>query len=40
MGKDGWVQWRPVEEVAQTAVDVMLRGLVHDGRGRSKANGV
>ena len=35
MGKDDWVQWRPVEEVARTAIDVMIRGLVRDG-GRQK----
>jgi AcrR family transcriptional regulator len=28
MGDDEWVQWRPVEEVARVAVDVMIRGLV------------
>jgi AcrR family transcriptional regulator len=28
MGCDRWIQWRPVEHVARTAVDVMIRGLV------------
>src|SRR5271156_4502531 len=27
MGKDDWVGWRSVEEVAQTANDAMIRGL-------------
>lgn len=35
MGKDGWVQWRSAEEVARTAVDVMIRGLVRNGRGKT-----
>jgi hypothetical protein len=33
MGNDTWIQWRPVEEVARTAVEVMIRGLVKAGRG-------
>jgi len=37
MGNDAWVQWRPVEEVARTAVEVMIRGLVRDGRGKTRA---
>jgi AcrR family transcriptional regulator len=33
MGKGEWIQWRPAEEVARTAVDVVIRGLVrHDAR--------
>jgi AcrR family transcriptional regulator len=32
MGKDDWVQWRPLEEVALTAIDVVIRGLLRDGR--------
>jgi AcrR family transcriptional regulator len=41
MGKDDWVQWRPVEEVARTAVDVMIRGLVcNDGGKRTGAGDV
>src|SRR5262249_54375953 len=32
-GKDVWVHWRPVEQVAKTAVDVLIRGLLRDGRG-------
>jgi AcrR family transcriptional regulator len=39
MGKDNWIEWRPVEEVAQTTVDVMIRGLLHDGRGRNGVGG-
>jgi AcrR family transcriptional regulator len=27
MSKDHWVQWRPVEQVAQTASDALIRGL-------------
>ena len=37
MGKDEWIQWRPVEEVARTAVDVMIRGLVRNGGGKTGA---
>ena len=33
MGKGEWIQWRPAEEVARTAVDVMIRGLVRRGGG-------
>ena len=36
MGKDDWVQWRPVEEVARTAVDVMIRGLEHHSGGKKR----
>ena len=32
MGPDTWVHWRPVEEVARTALEVMIRGLVKSGR--------
>jgi AcrR family transcriptional regulator len=32
MGKDDWVRWRPVEEVARTAIDVLIRGMVRAGR--------
>jgi AcrR family transcriptional regulator len=28
MGHGEWVQWRPVEEVARAAVEVMIRGLI------------
>jgi AcrR family transcriptional regulator len=28
MGQDSWVQWRSPEEVARTATEVMIRGLV------------
>ena len=31
MKKGEWIQWRPVEEVALTAVDVVIRGLVRHG---------
>jgi len=37
MGSDTWVQWRPVEEVARTAVEVMIRGLVRSDRGKTGA---
>jgi AcrR family transcriptional regulator len=30
MCKDDWVQWRPVERVAQAASDVMIRGLTRN----------
>jgi AcrR family transcriptional regulator len=36
MGKDDWLQWRPAEEVARTAVDVMIRGLVDNGREKAE----
>jgi AcrR family transcriptional regulator len=36
MGKDDWVQWRPVEELARTAIDVMIRGMVKNRRGRAE----
>ena len=39
MGEDNWVQWRPVEEVAQTAIELMIRGLVRGGRGSKGKNG-
>jgi AcrR family transcriptional regulator len=32
MGCDTWVKWRPVEQVARTAVEVMIRGLVRGGQ--------
>jgi AcrR family transcriptional regulator len=35
MGKGEWIQWRPAEEVAQTAIDAMIRGLVKNGRGKN-----
>jgi AcrR family transcriptional regulator len=37
MSSDPWVQWRPVEEVARTAVEVMIRGLVRTIRGKTGA---
>ena len=39
MGDDTWVQWRPVEEVAQTAIELIIRGLVRNGRGHKGKNG-
>ena len=39
MGDDNWVQWRPVEEVARTAIELMIRGLVRTGRGSKGKNG-
>jgi AcrR family transcriptional regulator len=38
MGNDTWVHWRPVEQVAQTALDVLIRGLLRDGRGAARAS--
>jgi AcrR family transcriptional regulator len=37
MGKDDWIRWRPVEEVARTAIDVLIRGMVRTGRGKMGA---
>jgi AcrR family transcriptional regulator len=39
MGDDGWVQWRPVEEVARTAIELIIRGLVRNGRAPRGKNG-
>jgi AcrR family transcriptional regulator len=39
MGNDTWVQWRPVEEVARTAVELMIRGLVRSRRDRGQNGG-
>jgi AcrR family transcriptional regulator len=39
MGDDRWVQWRPVEEVARTAIDLIIRGLVQNGGGHKGRNG-
>ena len=36
MGEDTWVQWRPVEDVARTAIDLIIRGLLRNGRGSKK----
>jgi AcrR family transcriptional regulator len=33
MGEDKWVQWRPVEEVALTAIELIIAGLVRNGSG-------
>jgi AcrR family transcriptional regulator len=38
MGKGEKIQWKPAEEVAQTAIDVMIRGLVRNGRGKIGAS--
>ncbi len=35
MGKDDWVKWRNVEEVASTAVEVTIRGLLRGGRSKT-----
>jgi hypothetical protein len=32
MGTDPFIEWRPVDQVARTAVDVLIRGLLRDGR--------
>ena len=37
MSKGEWIQWRPAEEVAHTAIDVVIRGLVRNGRGKMRA---
>ncbi len=37
MGNDEWVQWRPVQQVAGTAVEVMIRGLVRRGSSKRPA---
>jgi AcrR family transcriptional regulator len=39
MGHDTWVRWRPVEEVARTAVELMIRGLVRNKRSRGQNGG-
>jgi AcrR family transcriptional regulator len=39
MGNDTWVQWRPAEDVARTAIELTLRGLVRNERGRKGKNG-
>jgi AcrR family transcriptional regulator len=39
MGHDTWVQWRPVEEVARTAVELMIRGLVRSKHHSNRKNG-
>jgi AcrR family transcriptional regulator len=39
MGDDKWVQWRPVEDVAQTAIELLIGGLVRAGRGSKGKNG-
>jgi hypothetical protein len=37
MCKDDWVQWRPVERVAQAASDAMIRGLTRNKKGNKGA---
>ena len=32
MGNDTWVEWRPAEEVARTAIELIIRGLLQDRR--------
>jgi AcrR family transcriptional regulator len=34
MCKDDWVQWRPIEQVAQTANDALIRGLTRGKKGK------
>jgi AcrR family transcriptional regulator len=34
MCKDDWVQWRSIEQVAQAASEVMIRGLTRDKKGK------
>jgi len=36
--KDDWIQWRPVEQVAQTANDAIIRGLTRSKKSK-KGNG-
>jgi AcrR family transcriptional regulator len=38
-GEDQWVEWRPVEELARTAIDLIIAGLVRNGRGNKGKNG-
>ena len=38
MCKDDWVQWRPVEQVAQVASDAMIRGLTRNKKGKKGAS--
>jgi AcrR family transcriptional regulator len=41
VGQDSWVQWHRPEEVARTAVEVMLRGLVAPAAGEpTRARGI
>jgi AcrR family transcriptional regulator len=35
LGNDTKIHWRPVEEVAETAMEVIIRGLVRNLRGKS-----
>jgi AcrR family transcriptional regulator len=37
MGADTWVQWRPVEEIARAATEVIIRGLVKSKGGQPRA---
>jgi AcrR family transcriptional regulator len=39
MGNDTWIQWRPVEEVARTAIDLIIRGVLRNDRGHKGKNG-
>jgi AcrR family transcriptional regulator len=37
MGEDKWIHWRPAEEVAKTAIDVVIRGMERVGPGKAMA---
>jgi AcrR family transcriptional regulator len=39
MCKDKWVQWRPVEDVAQTAIELLIAGLLRARHGVKRRNG-
>jgi AcrR family transcriptional regulator len=39
MGDDKWVEWRPVEEVAQTAIDLIIGGVLERPRAKGKNGG-
>jgi AcrR family transcriptional regulator len=39
MGPNPWVQWRPAKQVARTAIDVMLRGLLRSGARTGNSDG-
>jgi AcrR family transcriptional regulator len=39
MGDEKWVGWRPVEEVARTAIELLIGGLVRAGRTSKGKNG-
>ena len=39
MGDDNWVAWRPVEEVARTAIELIIGGLSKRPRRKVKNGG-